>query len=517
MITSEIQGFNVIKDLLPFNWESKGITFGNILSQMDTFSNVGDGVWKSNFQDKWPYYYYSAGLHRYGTYCLGVFRSACNYLSFDFKALTDALIINIVGGDYVRCQVSWSITAIPVLPEGYIDPNPAHMISCNGATYTTATDLDWTASWCDTFPAYDNWVFYVSVFFMVFTNNPDYDRSHLFDNTEFQIRSIKTSPLSLVMINPPIGKISQTFDAGQLVLSSHAASCFIGRINQVPAFNLNLTAQTIANGVPHNVITSAATLELLANNPAYSWIVPLGNLVGAKVIYTLTLTGSGESPVLDDIEIPISSFQAIIKQGGGSDDEIQSIIDEYEEMLDTEQARWDEGGYFLTLEEFAEAQAQATEDMNNRLTSLSESRPSYLSAVIPNSYDWADDIGLRQNGTMVIRKGYLLANGSRNLEAIIQADFEYLTIDRGGRNDSGTITGYRTNTYSSPVTRTIEGASYYNVDSQGKRKVRAPIDLFLRPKDTCVYGSGTGDYFIVGQILYSVNTNNAYMEVSEEE
>lgn len=515
MITNDITGVNVIKDLMPYNWESKGINFASWLSQMDTFSNVGDGVWKSNFQNVWPYYYYSAGIHRYGTYCLGVFRSACNYLSFDFKARTDAPYINVVGGDYVSGQLSWSITAIPVLPEGFIDPNPASMFSCKVANYTTVTDLDWTASVCDVFTAYKNWVFYVTAYFMVFTNNPNYDKSHLFDNSEFQIRNIKTSPLSLVMVNPPIGKIVQTLDAGQLALSSPSFNYFLGRINQIPAVTMNIQAQAVANGVPHNIITSAATLELLANNPAYSWMVPLGNLVGAKIIYTLTLTGSNESPALDDIEIPISSFQSIIKQGGSTQAERDALLAEYNETIATIMAFWEEGNYYLTLEERQTAEAQALEDYNTRLAAMETTRPSYLSAVVPSSYKWAEEINQRQNGTMIIKKGYLMRDGTRNLEEIVRANFDYLMIDRGARNDSGSIIGYKVKTYSSPVTRRVQGVSYYGVDSEGKKRIRAVVDLFLRPRDICVYGDGEDDSFTVGQITYTVNAKAATMEVSE--
>jgi hypothetical protein len=64
-------------------------------------------------------------------------------------------------------------------------------------------------------------------------------------------------------------------------------------------------------------------------------------------------------------------------------------------------------------------------------------------------------------------------------------------------------------------TVTVEGVSYYCLQADGKRRVRALLDLFLRIGDTCVYGSGASDYMTVGYITYTVIVNQAIMEVTE--
>jgi len=200
-----------------------------------------------------------------------------------------------------------------------------------------------------------------------------------------------------------------------------------------------------------------AELTLAAQLPSYVWSIPANLRPAAQVIYTCTLTGDGESPALSDLTLPMSSFQGRMRDGD----------------------------------------------------------PSYISAVIPNCMVYADDILARQNGDIVIKKGYRFQDGTTQLEEIARVDFESVRIDQGSKSASATISGHKTISSTSVKTVTVEGVSYYCLQADGKRRVRALLDLFLRIGDTCVYGTGTSDYLTVGYITYTVSVNQTIMEVTE--
>ena len=200
-----------------------------------------------------------------------------------------------------------------------------------------------------------------------------------------------------------------------------------------------------------------AELTLAAQLPSYVWSIPARLRPAAQVIYTCTLTGDGESPALSDLTLPMSSFQGRMRDGD----------------------------------------------------------PSYISAVIPNCMVYADDILARQNGDIVIKKGYRFQDGTTQLEEIARVDFESVRIDQGSKSASATISGHKTISSTSVKTVTVEGVSYYCLQADGKRRVRALLDLFLRIGDTCVYGTGTSDYLTVGYITYTVSVNQTIMEVTE--
>lgn len=192
--------------------------------------------------------------------------------------------------------------------------------------------------------------------------------------------------------------------------------------------------------------------------PNYVWALNVRLRPAAQTIFTCTLTGDGESPALPDLTIPMSSFQGRIRDGD----------------------------------------------------------PSYLACVIPNALAYASAIAARQNGDIVIHKGYRLLDGTESMEEIARVDFESVRIDQGSRSASATITGHRTITSTAPKDVTVQGVSYYCLQADGKRRIRALFDLFLRIGDTCIYGTGGTDYMVVGYITYSVNVEQTIMEVTEK-
>ncbi len=218
-----------------------------------------------------------------------------------------------------------------------------------------------------------------------------------------------------------------------------------------------LTVTPISSSIEYAFIPESAALTLLCNTPAYIWNIPASQRPAAQIIYTCTLTGDGESPALSDLVLPMSSFQARMRDGD----------------------------------------------------------PSYLGCVIPNCMVYADEITARANGDIVVKKGYRFSDGSVQLEEIARVDFESVRIDQGARSASATISGHKTTSSSNSKEVTVQGVSYYCLQADGKRRVRALLDLFLRIGDNCIYGSNPGDKMIVGYITYTVSTTQTLMEVVE--
>ena len=198
-------------------------------------------------------------------------------------------------------------------------------------------------------------------------------------------------------------------------------------------------------------------LALTVKNPSAVWDLIASMRPAAQVIYYCILTGANESPALPDLFIPISSFQARIRNG----------------------------------------------------------EPSYLSCVIPNPSEYSDEIAARSNGEIIIQKGYRLQDGSINMAEIVRVDYETLALDIGARSASGTIVGHKTVTASAAKEWTVQGVSFYGLQHDGKRRIRAAMDLFLHPGDIVIYGAGDDDSFTVGSITYIVNTRDGLMEVTE--
>jgi hypothetical protein len=225
----------------------------------------------------------------------------------------------------------------------------------------------------------------------------------------------------------------------------------------VPTAYIAVTAQAPRSGPPVCIIP-AAILAVTARNPSYTWAVPANRMNRAQVIYRCTLTGAADG--LSDVILPMSSFQATMRNGD----------------------------------------------------------PSYLAVYVPNSAAYSDLVTARRHGAIVIQKGFRFDDGTEQMEVFVRMNYESLRLDRGGRSDTMTVTGHRTCTATGPKTWAVSGASFLGVSSEGKRRIRTAPDLFLRVGDTCIFGTGINDSLIVAVITYVVQASPAYvtMEVSEE-
>lgn len=263
--------------------------------------------------------------------------------------------------------------------------------------------------------------------------------------------SIPQASLTLTGHNPLFGPAFADIPAAEITLTGHNPSNY-QILNITAVGSLVLAGFAPSFGPSAAIIPLASGLEIAAYSPTQSWFLGVNALYKKQTIFQCILTGAADG--LEDLVIPISSFQSTVRDGD----------------------------------------------------------PSYLACVIPNSLSYIIDIMARTNGDIVIKQGYKLYDGSIQAEEIIRVDYENLQITRGGRSDSATISGHKTISSSSPKSVNLEEVSYYGLQTDGKRTFRAKPDIFLRVGDTAVYGA---ESIVVGQISYIVDTRQAIMQVTE--
>jgi len=138
-------------------------------------------------------------------------------------------------------------------------------------------------------------------------------------------------------------------------------------------------------------------------------------------------------------------------------------------------------------------------------------RSSYVQAVIPAAEALLPDIQARQNGELVIQKGYKLSTGEVRYEEILRSRFDTLRPDRGQRALTVTVSGYLPSIAVFSGSRTLTGIRTISVQG-AKRRVRCNIDLFLKPGMTA---TAMGETFQVGYINYYVSQTDKFCEVGE--
>lgn len=174
--------------------------------------------------------------------------------------------------------------------------------------------------------------------------------------------------------------------------------------------------------------------------------------IEVQEIYTLTITGAADS--LDDLVVKISNWQATNQAG---------------------------------------------------------TRSSYVQAVIPAASDVLEGIEARQNGELVISKGYRLSDGTTKTSEILRSNFDTFRYDRGARRFTVTVSGFLRGKVEQNATRTLTGIRSLNI-TNGKRRARCNIDMFLQPGMTV---EALDETFKADYINYYVAENDKFCEVSE--
>ncbi len=144
-------------------------------------------------------------------------------------------------------------------------------------------------------------------------------------------------------------------------------------------------------------------------------------------------------------------------------------------------------------------------------TNQADGRSSYVQAVIPAAEALLPDIQARQNGELVIQKGYKFSTGEVRYEEILRSRFNTLRPDRGQRALTVTVSGYLPARTAFSGSRTLTGIRTISIQN-AKRRVRCDIDLFLQPGMTV---DAMGETFRAGYINYYVSQTDKFCEVGE--
>ncbi|WP_396623090.1 hypothetical protein [Marinobacter sp. W-8] len=144
-------------------------------------------------------------------------------------------------------------------------------------------------------------------------------------------------------------------------------------------------------------------------------------------------------------------------------------------------------------------------------TNQAGGRSSYVQAVIPAADRYLADIDARQNGELVIEKGYRLAGGVTRHEEILRAKFDMARPDQGRRSLTLMVSGYMRGKPLSSGSRTLTGVRMISKPN-GKRRVTCDIDLFLQPGMTV---TALNETFRADYINYYVTQADKFCEVGE--
>lgn len=137
--------------------------------------------------------------------------------------------------------------------------------------------------------------------------------------------------------------------------------------------------------------------------------------------------------------------------------------------------------------------------------------PTFLSVVIP-TLDYADEIAARPNGTLKIEQAYEQNGVIKQTETIMETDLEDVNPDEGGTNQSTTLIGYSTSTYS-PKSITLSGVTYRSTRG-GKYNYRlARPYIFLNPGDTVTFADD-GVTFVIDTMSYFINPATSTIELA---
>lgn len=234
-----------------------------------------------------------------------------------------------------------------------------------------------------------------------------------------------------------------------------------------------------------------AELTLTPYGPSFSWAVPAWARHQLQAVYQCVLTGDADG--LDDLVVPMSSFQSTIRRG---DVYFMVAIKPYMYIY---------GG---------------TPDASDLYWLARYPLWTAISVNVPNVTDYIADIAARSNGDIVIKKGYKNADGEINYQEICRAAYESIAREKTPFGYSATLSGSRVRVQGWSKRRDIENIHEYGVDSEGMRRFRTAPDLFLNIGDTMsvpasVSGEEADSVMLVGEITYAVNTQTESMEITE--
>jgi hypothetical protein len=166
--------------------------------------------------------------------------------------------------------------------------------------------------------------------------------------------------------------------------------------------------------------------------------------------------------------------------------------------------------YFLTLTGAEDGLEDIVIPIASFQTRIRNQEPSFLSVSIPGTAQ-ADVISDRPNGQMIIDMAYIVSGIEMHREEIVRADLETIDIHEGGTNSSVVLSGHKTINWGAPKTVFLSGVSYRRTYN-GITRLRTSVpDLYLKPGD---FASYDGDTVTVEQISIFVGPSMSMMELA---
>lgn len=146
---------------------------------------------------------------------------------------------------------------------------------------------------------------------------------------------------------------------------------------------------------------------------------------------------------------------------------------------------------------------------------LQVDRSHYVQCVIPAVDPYVATIAERQNAEEFIISRVAVDRGSEIEVELARAPIQTTSLARGPTNYTCTLAGFSEGAAApeAPRVRVLQEIRSINVSAQGKFRVRAAIDWFLRPGDTATAGDTqfTADYIN----YYSTSAGESYMDVGD--
>lgn len=300
-----------------------------------------------------------------------------------------------------------------------------------------------------------------------------------------------------------------------------------GNQESVPATNINLSLAIGFGGVS-GLYIEPFNLELEISQSNVEQIVPLPELsIGLNVdigdaglvqYVTMEQLSMGLSANPGNVSQDVAVSPLEIGLGSGASPLISIPLQPFEIGLAMDMdgvSSFETGSaivrYFCILTGTADGTTDLTLPMASFQARRRSGDPTYLSVVIP-TVDYADEIAARPNGTLKIQQAYEQNGVIKQTETIMETTLDEVNPDEGGTNQSTTLTGYSTSTYSVKAV-TLTGVTYRSTRA-GKYHYRlARPYIFLNPGDTVTF-SDDGVSFVIDTMSYFINPTTSTIELA---
>ena len=267
----------------------------------------------------------------------------------------------------------------------------------------------------------------------------------------------------------------------------------ISDIVTIDGISSSISIDNIAVTQKHTL--EVAALDIATTMPNLDFPLQIGNIASAVSIDNIVLTQKHTLTAVNYLNISVSVDPIVSVVNYGTEDERAIKL------------------YTFTLSGAEDGYSDLEIPISSFQGRMKSGESSYLSAVIP-TLDYLDEINLRPNGEIFVTLNYEINGVVTHSEEIARANFNQLRWDKGGLNESITISGYKITTHTPKgVELPVENVTYQGLLANGKSTFRfATPDLNIRPSDSAKIGDDT---IVVGLISYSVSTAFQTMQLTE--